>query len=899
MANEQLKEQIKLQRQQNKIAKESAQFAERSRESSDEYFKTKKKIADISEKLRELDLDILEAALDTTEEGKENLAILKEEKKLREGILIESRKQLSLVKTLANVAGKKVLGALNAQSQVLRDSVSMYFDIDKAVRKTSMSLGLSGSRMDALSQKTANVANNFASMGLDSTDAIEAQATYNEEVGRTVMLSEQSMNNMGRLGNVTGLGVQAISQMSAQMEGFGMGAGSAMQSIENISDTAQGMGINTGKVLKKVGSSMGLLNKLNFKGGVKGLGKMAAYSEKFKMNMEDIASSAKAVWSPEGAIEAAASLEMLGGGFSKLADPFKLMFDARNDPQKYAEGIIDSLDGIAKFKDGQFGVSAYEMQRLDEAGKALGFSGEKMKEMAIAKAKMDKAGGALSMFTDPKEKEMLESMLTFNEKGNALLEGKALSEMKKSDIENMLKQEKLSEKQAEDAITTRKMFESLSNQVMSTFLPIMKDLDEWLRPAMKTLSGWVKQFPEITAGLVVAGAVIGKAAEWYIKGVRLGLGFNSAVKKGGFFTRMKNLMSGSKGKQSAVTNAFQPRSVGMDKVKGGNPLGKQSGLMKKGGMNPGSMIKGAAAIVILSAALWVFAKAMQELDQVTNKGEVILMAVAGLGMMAAVAKVMAKGSADMIMGAAAIAILGASLIPFAFAMQMMGSTTNGFTSLLLLAGGLSMLAIVAGLMGAASPAIILGAVAIGILSLALIPLGYAIKLVSEGISMIIDSFTNMFSVINADNIGPLLLLGPALMGVSLGVAMLGGSLLMLAATMAMGGWIGLMALGVAAESVGEAFNGIDADGITKSVSAINNVNMDKINALKELSVAMSKISVSSKPIQVELKASGQIGLGDGSETGTDFDVSKLTQSQIDDLKNLIFQSQKVGITGGL
>jgi hypothetical protein len=191
----------------------------------------------------------------------------------------------------------------------------------------------------------------------------------------------------------------------------------------------------------------------------------------------------------------------------------------------------------------------------------------------------------------------------------------------------------------------------------------------------------------------------------------------------------------------------------------------------------------------------------------------------------------------------------------------------------------------------------LGVAVLGALSLAFIGFSYGVLLMAEGLAMVVDSFTNMFSVISSDNIGSLLLLGPALLGISFGIMSLGGSLLFLAATMAMGGWLGLLALGTAAESVGTAFNGIDANGITQSVDAINNVDMDKINALKELSTAMAVWGMfGSKPIMVQMDVGGEIKLG--GSNGETFDISELSQSQISELKDLLFQKQKIDSTGG-
>lgn len=892
---EQLKEQLKLQRQRNKIEAETAKFSERAHKSAEEYFKTKKKISELAKVIRDLEQDIALAV------GEEKVK-LEEELKIRKGILAETKKELSLVKAIGNEIGTKVVGALSKQTQLLSKSSSMFYDIDESVRKTSMSLGLSAGRMATLSQNAQGVANHFASIGLSSTDAIAGQAAFSEEVGRTVMLSQEAMTNMGNLAQKAGMSTSEIGGMVGQMEAFGMGSVTAMKSIEEIRDTAQGMGINSGKVIKKVQQNMGLLNKLNFKGGVKGLGKMAAYSEKFKMDMSALADSAKAVWSPEGAIEAASSLQTLGGGFSKLADPFKLMFDARNDPEKYAESITESLTGIAKFKDGQFGVSAYEMQRLDEAGKALGFSGEQMKEMAIQKAKMDKIDGGLNMFSDPKDREMLAGMVDFDKNGKAIIDGKALSEMTDLEKQKLVDNEKQRELQAQDAISARQQWEGIKNQMISTFLPIMEGLDKILRPLLEGISGFIKESPILAASIAGIGMAVGKVAEWHIKGYNLGLGFNAATSGKGFFgslgAKLKSMIPGMGGKGGASS----PQSVIQEKVtqptekvtKGGGSGSSLKSLAEGlGAMGNAKVLFGALNLIPTSIGMIAMLPAIPTL---LFLGNVKLKSLSSnLFEMALGLEFMAGGK--VLAGAAIL-----SVAAIGFTLMTAGILGLGAVALLGAAAGAGMVGLSTGLSAfgaiAGNPMVWLGVALLGALSLVFIGFSYGVKLIAEGIASVVTSFATLFEQIASGNIMNLLLLGPALIGISLGVMMLGVSLLMLAASMALGGWLGLMALGTAAESVGTAFKGIDANGITQSVDAINNVDMDKINALKELSTAMAVWGMfGSKPIEVHMSVDGEIKMGGAN--GQKFDINQLSPAQVSELKDLIFQKQKVDSKGGV
>ena len=66
---------------------------------------------------------------------------------------------------------------------------------------------------------------------------------------------------------------------------------------------------------------------------------MSSDALRLKLDMDGIASLADKVFRPEGAIEMAAQLSVMGGEFAKLGDPMTLMFKARNDMEGFAKDI--------------------------------------------------------------------------------------------------------------------------------------------------------------------------------------------------------------------------------------------------------------------------------------------------------------------------------------------------------------------------------------------------------------------------------------------------------------------------------------------------------------------------------------------------------------------------------
>jgi hypothetical protein len=139
------------------------------------------------------------------------------------------------------------------------------------------------------------------------------------------------------------------------------------------------------------------------------------------------------------------------------------------------------------------------------------------------------------------------------------------------------------------------------------------------------------------------------------------------------------------------------------------------------------VFKGILAMALLGVSLIPFAFGLKQFTEIDWK-QVALGGVALIGF-SVVALVMGKMAGSMIMGAVAIGLLGVALIPFAFAVQMFTGLEWG--TFFIAIAALSAFAVVAGLMGLATPFILLGALGIGALGVALIPFAYAMNLFSD------------------------------------------------------------------------------------------------------------------------------------------------------------------------
>jgi hypothetical protein len=209
----------------------------------------------------------------------------------------------------------------------------------------------------------------------------------------------------------------------------------------------------------------------------------------------------------------------------------------------------------------------------------------------------------------------------------------------------------------------------------------------------------------VVKGPLMAGVkgLAGSVAE------NLGGAFSGVAGKAG---KLKDTITGAGKAAKAASAAGKAASVASSAagaIPAGPPGGGLGGFMST--INPVAMMQGAAAILILAAALFVVAKALQEFMKVDwaaiPKAGVALLGLAG------VAYLMSKASADMIIGAAAMLVLGAAL-------YVIGAGLQFFTSISwedLAKAGVALVAfsaIAVGL-GMAAPFIAVGAAAMVLL----------------------------------------------------------------------------------------------------------------------------------------------------------------------------------------
>jgi len=440
----------------------------------------------------------------------------------------------------------------------------------KAVKGTELSMGILSNQAKGFRNNIYKSSLTTTQMGVDTKDLAKLHGTYSDKIGRSVQLSEEQMESMAELAKGTVLGIEGAAEFAAEMEHFNVSVKGSTALVEGMLKQSHKMGVNSGKVIKNVQKNIKMLHKYNFKDGVKGLTKMAALATKFKFEMESIAGFADNLMTPEGAVEAASKLQVLGGAWAKMGDPFELMYRSRNDLTGLTEDILDATTATARFdKDsGEITIDPMELHRLREVAKVTGISAEELSKMAKAKARFNAITSNVSSAFSEEDKQYIEGLATWDDKKKEFVITTQVGDESVTESVNALRQitpqiiksqvdfQQTLKKNATQAMTFADKWEGLENMFKSMLLPgfesfakamedTIGDFHAWASDAKLTenlidfgksvgeLAGSIVKFAAnnpFTAGIL---ALVGSAAVWVARGMQLGMGFNMTASKMG------------------------------------------------------------------------------------------------------------------------------------------------------------------------------------------------------------------------------------------------------------------------------------------------------------------------------------------------------------------------------
>ena len=307
-----------------------------------------------------------------------------------------------------------------------------------------------------------------AKWGITQDDILNTVTAIGKEVGRNISFTADEIEQLSIFQKAFQLTEHDVASMVKMFDQMGGTIGDNIEAATDMANVARMMGVNMEGFMENMGQNMKMLNTYNFADGVKGFAKMAAQSERLGLGMEHVAGLAETVMDPEGAIDLAAQLQVIGGGFGDLADPMKLMYMATND----LEGLQDAIVGVGKEmvvvgENGELMFPPTAQRQLRDMAKALNIPKDELANMIKLQKKFESVQNQMSLdllSEDEGVQNFVNSIARLGEGGKYEVEvkekdsatGKMISKFRNiedltkdqiTELKNMQKDQKKTEKQ--------------------------------------------------------------------------------------------------------------------------------------------------------------------------------------------------------------------------------------------------------------------------------------------------------------------------------------------------------------------------------------------------------------------------------------------------------------------
>jgi len=463
--------------------------------------------ADVQAKVNDLKAKLAGLTGAAYDKAKEELDIEEEKLKILDKQNEKLKKQVGLYKSAAKEAnvlsmaagkgfanlGKAIVGLPGMVNKAWGEIKGLgLFEFDKAIKQSALSMGVLSKEAVGFRSNLKNAAKETSMMGVNLKGLAELQSSFSENLGRTVVLSQKGLEGMAAMSKMTGLGAEGTAQMAADMDLQGLSAERTADFVDETLKASSKMGVNATKVMKNISGGLKMMNKYHFKEGTIGLAKMSQLVTKLGVNMDSVSGMADKLWNIEGAIEMSAQLNVMGGAFAQMSDPFHLMYMARNDMAGLTEEIANAATQSTFFnnKTKEFDMTAEGMHRLKIIAEQTGMAYEDLVTMGknMAKSREIKSQLGFSIGGSEEDKEMLEyiankSQLNKDGKAEIVINGssKLVSQLNDSDkqlIQAQILQQEDMRKRAEEARSFDEQLTYFIDNMKVTLLPLIESFNK-------------------------------------------------------------------------------------------------------------------------------------------------------------------------------------------------------------------------------------------------------------------------------------------------------------------------------------------------------------------------------------------------------------------------------------
>jgi hypothetical protein len=798
-------------------------------------------LSQIYDELEEKSKNIIKA-------NSENPAIFIESEMAAKDLYDQLEKARKELETGTKEAFSLKAGLQAAFSNVAAGGLKSLMEFDQTINDVQKNTGI---MMDDNSAAFADLTTRVAVFGVSAAKAGEYMTAMSDELNTTnFSVLSKAAEDFALIEGATGASADEITTIGGQLMRMGQSSADVKDYMEGASQMAKRFGLNSKKAIGDISKNISKMRSMGFVGGEKSLANMVVTAQKLNMNVDEIFDVAKKARTIEGAMEMASELQLAGGSFANI-NPMDLLAAARKGPEELQKILTTMGKDVGKFNadTGTYEFDPVDVERLqmvaDATGQTLDSVMNGIQKGGLDKVKLDPFKDMMGGLDDADKaigESALGDMMKWDEKkkkfvvdaDNDMAKKMGITDLDQingDNISQMIKMKKEEDETLEKQNTRNQAFqESLTNfwmalqSIFSVFQPILEVLTTVMQSITSVfgeLPGWSKW---LIAGLLLFGTSFGASVLTFIgNGVMtfassvssMIAGSKSLLNPDTWKNLGKSVVGGMKDAWGTVKDVFTGKFKrvipgGGGDGEGGDPLSdvkKTAGESDKIKPESGGGLKGfveslrvmsktaadidlkgifnlAFSMAMLAAPIGIMAYLFSGVDPM------LLLAFGGVLIEQAIAlSIMSKilqqiDLPAIIKGALAMGIISLALIPFAWvASQLQGVNWMGMLA------GMGVLALLA--LGVAGLGFLIGPIALGTAALVVLSVGL---LAISGAMML---FAPMSQMMQGMDFSWMANLGWALLSAAPGL-LLGGIALGFATPFLLFGSLGLMAISQAA-----------------------------------------------------------------------------------------------------
>lgn len=229
---------------------------------------------------------------------------------------------------------------------------------------------------------------------------------------------EETVLNALKISAAYGQSAKYLLENTESFRDVGISLSDASGLMEKAGKQSIAQGLSARATTKNVTENLKELNSFGFKNGVEGLSNMVRQAQALNFDMKETFNVAKKLYDPEGAIDLAANLQVIGGAFGDLNDPIKLMYDATNNVESLQTSILGAARSLATYnaEQGRFEVTGANLRRAKAMSEALGISMEQLTSSAIKGQVKMQALSEIDIFSlNDDQKEFVSNLASMKE----------------------------------------------------------------------------------------------------------------------------------------------------------------------------------------------------------------------------------------------------------------------------------------------------------------------------------------------------------------------------------------------------------------------------------------------------------------------------------------------------